>query len=347
MKNLVTFKPAFLLTLFLSSPLSAAKPPAWTRGPDPKYPEATYITGVGIGDDLDSARSSARAEISKVFHSRVEQLATDVQTESSVSLGKKRGPAQGTQKSETRTRVLTESLLEGVQVVETWFDAKKKKHYALAVLNKPVARRALSTQIVEKEEIIRSHAARAKAAPSSIEQARWLAQALRECQERDALSARRRAVDPVAVPDLPDGASTADIKKSLDEALSKIRFVVETESVEGSRLKETLTEKITSLGFKVGEGEASTPTNPALKIFCRLSVEPFDRGNPSWKFFQWKGVFEMREDLPQSKVLASAAPSGSEGHLTEATARAKTLDAGEEGLAQEAGRRIEQYIFRE
>lgn len=109
------------LVLAFSLPLSAApKTPVWvSTGPDPKYPETKFMTGVGIGSDLDGARSNARAEIARTFHARVQQTLTDQQTESSTSSGKKRSAAQGTQKSHIDTQVTTDTLLEGVAAVET------------------------------------------------------------------------------------------------------------------------------------------------------------------------------------------------------------------------------------
>ncbi|MBI4396608.1 MAG: LPP20 family lipoprotein [Elusimicrobia bacterium] len=347
MKRIIVGVASVFCVWSLSVSLWAAKAPAWVNGQDPAYPDSTFITGVGVAKDLDGARSNARAEISKVFQARIQQSLTDTQTESSASVDNRRGPALGTQESEMSTKVTTDSLLEGVQIAAAWFDKKKNKQYALAVLNKPNLRRTLSTQITEKEEAIQARLSQAKAAPTPIEKAKGYAQALRLCRERGELSARRRVVDPAGMADLSLNGSEAEIQKSLDESLAKIQFVVEAEGETDSRLKDALKDRITRMGFKVSEtaDAASTPDDPVLKVKGRLAIEPFDRGNPSWKFFKWNGVFEMSEAAPGGKVLSASTPSGSEGHITEGTAYIRTREKGEQALAQEAQDRISKYIF--
>ena len=88
-----TIKKIALLTTFFfvygCATTNAAKRPNWISGKDKRYPEETYLTGVGIGKDIDSARSAARAEILKVFEAHIEQTALDIQTESTSDMGGK------------------------------------------------------------------------------------------------------------------------------------------------------------------------------------------------------------------------------------------------------------------
>ncbi len=337
------------LLICLSSSLSAEKRPAWITGADPKYPDNVYLKGVGVGKDLDTARANARAEISRTFQARIEQTVSDRQTESVQAEGKRRGPVESSQDVETRTRVSTEGLLEGVEIARTWFDKKGKKHYALAVLNKAKARAALSAAIAEEEAAFQNDLRYAREAAAPIEKARSYAQALKHGEERDRLAARRRLLDPADAPDPSGPAPLADARAAFQDTLARIQFVVEAEADPDSRLKEAVTEKISGMGFRVLKTPAAAepaPGKPVLKVFCRLTLEPMDRGNPSWKFFQWNGSFEMSE-LSDGKILASSAPTGSDGHITESQARMKARQAGEEALARETQLRISQYIFGE
>jgi hypothetical protein len=317
----------------------AAKPPRWISGADPAYPDGTFIVGVGIGGDLDGARANARAEISRAFQARVQQTVTDTQTETSASVGRRHGPAAGTQKSEMTTQVATDSLLEGVQIKETWFDKKKKKYYALAALDKRAARMALTQQIVDKEEGIGTRLAQEEDAETELSRAKALGQALTLAQERDALVARRRVVDPAPIPDMAGETSTAKIDGALAKILSGITFHVKADGGEKSRLKQAVEGRIAGMGFKLTDRE-----DAPLVVTCTMTVEPFDRGHPQWKFYRWSGVVEMFEN---GKTVASSTPSGEEGHLTEKTAETKARDAGEEGMAAEAQKLISQYVFGE
>jgi hypothetical protein len=144
-----------LLLIACVPAFGAPKPPAWISGRDPAYPEAKYLLGVGLGKDLDGARANARAEIARVFQSRVEQVLTDVQTERSTSKNARRGASRGTQSSELKTTVSTDDFMEGVKIVHTWNDRKSKQVYALAILDKAAERRTLSGKILEQEEIVK------------------------------------------------------------------------------------------------------------------------------------------------------------------------------------------------
>ncbi|HMX94898.1 MAG TPA: LPP20 family lipoprotein, partial [Elusimicrobiota bacterium] len=316
---------------------AAAKIPAWVRGPDRAYPESKYVIGVGVGSDLDAARTNARAEISKTFQARIQQTMKDTQTEQSSAAGKRRGPALGTQKSELNTTVSTDNLLEGVAIKETWFDKKGKKYYALALLDKVTAQRSLSSQITDLEETINARRNEARRAATPLAKSRALAQALAVSRSRDELAARRRLVDPAGMADLNGNTSTA-LEQDLNAVIGGLRVAIDAESVKDSRLKDKITEKVTSLGFAVADGAAG-----ALRLKATLAVEPFDRGHPQWKFYQWKGNVQLID--ADGKVLGGSTPSGQEGQLIDETARAKTTEAGEDGLAQEAGRQLSQYVF--
>jgi hypothetical protein len=327
------------LILAFSLPLSAApKIPAWVTGPDPKYPETKYMTGVGIGADLDGARSSARAEIARTFQARVQQTLTDQQTESSTSHGKKRSAAQGTQKSKIDTQLTTDTLLEGVAVVETYVDKKSKKTYALAVLDKIALRKTLSAQIMEKEQEISAAKARAENAATPLERAHSLSAAIEASRERDELSSRRRVVDPASMAEL-SGGSTAELETALEKALATIPISVMAEGPEGSKLREAVVAQINSLGVSVSNG-----TTTGLSVKATLEVAPFERGVPEWTFFQWTGTVELT-DLSTGKVVASSTKDGVEGHLTVNTAKSKTIAAGETALGQEAARLLNSYLF--
>jgi hypothetical protein len=330
------------------SPAWAAKPPKWVNGADPAYPASTYISGVGVGKDLDSARASARAEISKVLQAKVAQTAVDTQTESSASVGDKRGVSSGTLATKTQTAVTTESLLEGVVIAQTWTDKKSGATYALALLDKSKTRQALSQQIMDLEERIAQSVNQSKVAATPVEKARSLSTAQRLAVERDILSSRRRVVDPAVIPDVGSAETSASIAASLEEALRRIQFTVDADGGEDSRLGEAVTGRINDMGFKVIPAkEAAKASGVVLAIRCTLSLEPFDRGNPQWTFFMWKGTFEMAEAGAGGKVLASSAPSGTDGHIKEAAARIKTRESGEAALAQEAQNQIGHYIFGE
>lgn len=327
------------LIFSLSLPLFAGrKKPAWVNGPDPKYPETMYVTGVGIGSDLDGARSNARAEIARTFQAHVEQTLTDIQTESSTSSGKRRTAAEGTQKSQIDTKLTTDTLLEGVTVAETFYDKKSKKNFALAVLDKMALRRSLSSQIIEKEQEISAAKSRAERAATPLERARALSSAIAASGKRDDLATRRRVIDPAGMAPL-SGGSTVDLENMLAKTLAGIPVSVTADGPEGSNLREAVVSQITALGVSV-----SASNTTGLVIAAKLEVSPFERGVPEWTFFQWTGTVEIT-DLSTGKIIASSTKDGVEGHLTVNTAKSKTIAAGENVLGQEGAKLLQSQLF--
>jgi len=148
--------------------LFAKQPPDWISGFSGKYPEQTYLLGIGLGDSLDEARSAARAEISKVFKANVTQFSRDTKQESSIQQYNK-NRISGSMKTELETSVFTEEVLEGVEIADTWLDEKNKTYYALAVLNKTKTRALLAGQVAEQEEIIQSRFELAKKITTALE----------------------------------------------------------------------------------------------------------------------------------------------------------------------------------
>ena len=131
-----------LFVLFtVAQPLFAGKAPEWTNGSSAKYSEKIYLIGVGVGDTLDAARSSARAEIAKIFRSRIVQLGQETRSERNSQNGSSSQFAMQ-QDTALSTSVSTDELLQGVEIAETWLNDKQQTYYALAVLNKKKTQQA-------------------------------------------------------------------------------------------------------------------------------------------------------------------------------------------------------------
>jgi len=334
-----------LLLFYGCATSSAGRRPKWISGKDQKYPEKTYLLGIGIGKDIDSARAAARAEISKIFEARVEQMALNTETESSAT---REGitKTDSSQAIKQQTKVSTVGELKGVEIAETWNNKKKRNYYALALLNKPKTRARLSSEILDIEEKINSFVKQADESTTPIDKARGYSKALPLYEEKEKLEAKRSVVDPTSIPNLQTGPSETEIRSKLNAELSKIQFIVDAN--DNKRLTKLIGEKITGMGFKISDAadaKASDTQNPVIEIKADLTVEPLDRGNPNWKFYMWKGSFEMSESSPSGKVLASSAPAGQDGHLIESTAKAKAIDSGEKAMALETEKQISKYIF--
>jgi ribosomal protein S20 len=139
--------------------------PAWVdRGGAAMKDKAVY--GVGVASKISSvslrrstADAQARAELAKIFTSRVQNLVKNY--EASTNDGDKEAAEAHRQEA---TKVFTEMELAGVEIVDRFFDTEQDTQYALARLD-PAAFSAQLDQMdklsARAKEIIRFNAKKA------------------------------------------------------------------------------------------------------------------------------------------------------------------------------------------
>src|SRR3989339_359376 len=109
-----------------------AKAPDWISGSSEKFPSDRFLVGIGIAGNPDAARSAARAEIAKIFKSRVSQTTSDTQAERILRNGSGM-KSSASDSVEMKTQVSTDEILEGVEIADLQNDTKNRICYALAV----------------------------------------------------------------------------------------------------------------------------------------------------------------------------------------------------------------------
>lgn len=334
-----------VILLGCAEPLAGGRPD-WIDGRSAAYPAAGWVTGAAAGADIDSARSNARAELSRVFQSRVESEVRD--TTSSTQVSDERGRPSSTEiieKLEIDTRVSTAGDFEGVRIVETWRDPAGTWH-ALAAIDKPTLRQSLHVELEATAARVQAHLDRSAAAATPLGRAKALIEALRASREADVILARARIAGR---PPERFAPTTADIEADLESVLANARFQVlalevdaKTGRVAGSlpKLREQLEKRITGIGFQVvadGQGDAN------VWVTCRMSLSEIPRDFKG-HFFRWEGAYELTGEPPQGPVVLASQASGGESYSTRALARTRALDKGAQKLAGELGGQISRYL---
>jgi len=116
------------------------KPPAWVIGKGhPAFSANRYLTGVGVsGKNAVSANESARSELAKSLKVKIRSVMRDVSTEEN-----------------TRLRLVLETqvdtILEGVDIKDGWYDPAKKVYYSFAVLRRELAAAAVRDRVAAIE----------------------------------------------------------------------------------------------------------------------------------------------------------------------------------------------------
>jgi hypothetical protein len=331
-----------VLALFLSQTSFALKAPEWMTGTSKKYPSDKYLIGVGIGSDLDAARASARAEIAKIFQTRIIQSSQEITKERSAQGGGDAGFAAEAS-NELTTRTSTDDVLQGTEIPETYQDTKKNSYYALAVLDKVKMRQSLSRDMADLEETVESQVALSRKTTSVIDQIRALTAALKARDSRETLLIKKRIVDTGIIPDMPLTLLRPQIVKERGEALKKVLFVLES-SDEGN-LSGIIGERITGLGFNVVASTAAAAADTVIAVKSSIGVAPVERNNPNWKFYNWNATMAMRDLSDSGKVITAIARQGQVSHISESAARDKAVADAAHTLAVAVGQQLEQYFF--
>jgi hypothetical protein len=311
------------------------------NGSSSRYAQDTYLIGIGLGKDIDTARSAARAEIAKIFKAKVMQAAQDVSREKHSREGAM-SASSSSMDMELKTSVTTDEILEGVEIPETW-EAKNKTFYALAVLNKAKLRNTLSHQILSIDESIAADVANAQKSATAIEQLRGYSQALMLLSQKEELLARKRVVDPVVMQELSSAPSEAEIRIKRDEVIRKIVFVVDA-GTNKTGIKETVAAVVSKQGFTI---IPSIPANnnglTIITLKCSIETVLSDRANPQWKFCDWKIYAELFEEGGVG-AFATISKEGQSAHLTEVSVQNKALLDAKQELSCALENAINEYI---
>jgi hypothetical protein len=117
-----------------ASPLRDGRPD-WVSGEALEWPRHKYVLGVGVADDRATAEDRARAEISRVFVTRVVATSSAYAAETGRTAAGVTTTAQERSVSDD-TRSSTEKDLVGVEIAAVWQDPATRQVYALATLDR-------------------------------------------------------------------------------------------------------------------------------------------------------------------------------------------------------------------
>ncbi|MFO0728732.1 MAG: LPP20 family lipoprotein [Myxococcota bacterium] len=261
---------AKVLTVGLSvSAASAAwaAPPGWASGKDPKYPAAKLLLGVGKGPKSESADLDARAEISRIFESKVSSVMTDFQASASKINGSGKGVNVEVQTVAQLTKVTTQKTLKGVEIKERGQDGST--FYALAVLDREQCVNSLTEELEGYDQKISAAVSAAEGADPMTAFKKYGA-AMNMMDERESLNAMLRVCDPKGK-GVPSPVSMSDLSAKFDEASGSIHIGLIVEGNGADKVKDCVMEALGNKGYQIED----------IKIDEEEDEEEDDAGNTS------------------------------------------------------------------
>ena len=320
--------------------------PGWIDDADTEYPPAQYLVGVGQAGDRNGAADQAYAAVARIFKAEVTAQAKDWE---SYLVIESRGATNAERRLtlDTVTKVSTDKALENVRVTETWYDANKGVHYALAVMSRPQADASVMERVAALDRAVESDVAESRQTSDKLAKIRSLRRAVRNLVLREAYNADLRVIRP-------SGRGTAapyqvnELANELEQFLAhNLLVTVQVSGDQVEPIERALTEGLLREGLNVvtdtvgGEGRT-----PELLVRGTARLVPIQVRDPNFKYVRWCSDFDVVE-VATSRVIGAIARGGKEGHLTEREATAKALRVMRHELSADVAKAIAAHIFGE
>jgi hypothetical protein len=316
------------------------KRPEWIDGESIRYPSSQYLTGVGFDADRKSAEDKARAEISKIFLSKIDSKTRSYEEYLQTTSEGKAKTEQAITVEEI-TKVSTQKVLSGVRIASVYKEAGQQPlFYALAVLDRGQSARILTDKINALDREIGDLVTKSEAQGDVLVTIKYLTQAIEKHILREAYDAELRIVSDTGRGIYPQ-THFAEITRRLESML--LRDFLIGVSVKGSRadeVQDALLQGLNQQGFAISEDLNR------VQVLVRGTVEikPLDRGASEWKYVQWRTHFDM-VDRKGGAVFGSVNKAGREGHLNLAQAENRAVRKIQKALTTEIAQKMKGYIF--
>jgi hypothetical protein len=316
------------------------KRPEWVDGASIQYPSSQYLTGVVFDADRKFAEDKARAEISKIFLSKIDSKTRSYEEYlQTTSKGKARTEQAIT--VEDITKVSTQKVLSGVRIASVYKEAGQQPlFYALAVLDKGQSARILTDKIHALDREIGDLVRKSEAEGDMLVTIKYLTQAIEKHILREAYDAELRIASNSGRGIYPP-THFAEITGKLESML--LRDFLIGVSVKGSRadeIQDALLQGLNQQGFAISEDL----NRAQVLVRGTVEIKALDRGTSEWKYVQWRTHFDM-VDKKGGAVFGSVNKAGREGHLNLPQAESRAVRKIQKALTTEIAQKMKGYIF--
>jgi hypothetical protein len=320
--------------------------PVWVDGATSEYPAARYLTGVGQADNRNYASDQAYAAVARIFKAEVAAQAKDWESYLVIE-------QRGSSNTERRltldnvTKVSTDKVLENVRIMETWYDANKGLHYALAVMNRSQAEAALIERMAILDLAVEADVTGFRQTSDKLTKIRHLRRAARNLVLREAYNADLRVIRPSG-----QGMASAyrvdELSNELEQFLAtNLLLGVQVSGDHADPIQRALAEGLIREGLRVTtQTTGGDGVSPELLVRGIVDLFPVEVRDPYFKYVRWCSDFDVVETATQ-RVVGAVTRGGREGHVTEREATAKTLRVIQQEFSSDLAKAIAAHIYGE
>jgi hypothetical protein len=324
--------------------------PAWVDGEDPSYPWRTYLYAVGFGKDRIAGENGAVAGISKIFETKVAQVAKDFQA----SYSKSNAKSIELQSSEQLTQTSTTKVIAGARIAEVWQDSGSNTLYAIAVIERSKAVGSIRDKISELDGLAKNAIEKADGG-DKIKQVRSLNQAIAALQERELLNTDLRIIDASGI-GVPGEVSYADVYSKLEGAQEALNVGIVVTGTQGDDVRAALAQGLTGMGYQVkevksgGDDDDDDDATPGaggdfdLLIVGKVRIEKVGAiQNNQFEMVRAVADFQLK-NVKKNKTIDEYQVSQKEGHKTVQEAQRRAIRELNKVVAPQIADRFQKYL---
>ncbi|MBW2333036.1 MAG: LPP20 family lipoprotein, partial [Deltaproteobacteria bacterium] len=312
----------------------------WVDGDSIQYPSSKYLTGVGYDPDRKLAEDKARAEIAKIFVSKIDSRTRTYQDYLKIT-SKGRSKTEEIFSIQDITSVSTQKVLSGVRIAQVYQETGTRPiFYALAVLDRDQSAKILGYKIQELDQDIHQLLSRAKGEEDLLAKVKCLKQSVQKFVIREAYDTELRIVSRTGK-GISSSIHFAEIKGRLESIL--LRDFLIGVSVKGSRadeVQDALVQGLNQQGFSISQDL----NRVNVLVRGNVEIKPLKRGTSEWKYVQWRAYFDM-VDKKCGSVFGSVNKTGRQGHLSLQQAENRAVRNIRKVLITEIAGEMKRYIF--
>lgn len=285
--------------------LKVGPKPDWVDGKASQYPAALFVTAVGVGADRDKAEDDARAEMSKVFYSKIESVDTSL---TNFNVLKKDGKIKSTDMEYTKdsySKISTDAVFKGMFLSEYWQDADGKV-FVLATIKRSQVIPALEEAVADLDKNIKQMVSESETTEDRVVKAKKIYKAIDKAILREYYNSQLAVLNHNGET-IPTEYSVDTLTNMIDNQLEDLNIAVVISGEGGKNIKNIILEVGTNLDLKVYGDESvdssagsfesfeddenatkkeTYATDADILIIGEVSFKALNRGDPKYEWVE-------------------------------------------------------------
>ncbi len=321
---------------FAPADTSSGEQPGWVKSPQVLFPQAQYLSAVGMGKNNVDAENSAIASIGKIIKQNVSSKVVTTDKDAVSSSGY--SSSSSTLDEIIETYSVVDSLV-GVKIHEFWW-SDDGYVYALAYLNKSEAAQYYTRKISENETLINDNLIFADSNKGSFDAFAAVQKAVRAAEENDQYMDILNAVQPSAyrAKKLSYGSRT-QVQEAAYGIAKTISIDVSVSGIDDTRIASALAQVLSDYGFHT----MNTQLTSGAPYVIEASVEFMDVPSERNKYVRYIFNADLKE-VSTGKILLPYSENKREGHTSASEAKQKAIRTLEQSILENYAQSFIEYL---